>query len=261
MRRPTILPVSAPQHRLFHVSDIHFGVEHKAALAWFAQAVRDERPDALLCTGDLTQRATHRQFAAARDFFAKLDVPVVLEPGNHDMPYYNLLERFTQPYKRYGALTDAVGARLELDHLIVVSLKTTVRAQLRFPWSDGYVRKAALAQTVAQLRVLADDPRYKIVTCHHPLLPDKSEAKNPTIGGDDAFTALAEAGADAIASGHVHVPFDLMRAAGNKAVRMIGAGTLSTRLRGAEPGYNVLHYTPQAGLTIEQRVFGQAAHG
>ncbi len=244
-------------HRLFHVSDIHFGVEHKAALAWFKQAVREERPDALLCTGDLTQRATHEQFAMARDFFAALDVPVVLEPGNHDMPYYNLWERFTQPYKRYGALADAVGARLELADLIVISLKTTVRAQPRFPWSDGYVRKEALAETVAQLRALADDPRYKIVTCHHPLLPDDPDSKNPTIGGDAAYAALAEAGADAIASGHVHVPFDLNRAAGNRAVRMIGAGTLSTRLRGAEPGYNVLRYSAGDGLSVEQRVFGR----
>ena len=64
-----------------------------------------------------------------------------------------------------------------------------------------------------------------------------------------------EAGVDAILTGHVHVPFDLTRASGNPSVRMVGAGTLSTRLRGAEPGYNVVTYGPQAGLSVEQRVF------
>lgn len=253
----TLFPEPMPaQHRLFHVSDIHFGVEHKDALQWFVEAVRVEMPDAVVCTGDLTQRATHRQFAQARTFFAGLDVPVVLEPGNHDMPYYNLWERFTQPYKRYGALAAAVGQSLELEHLVTIPLKTTVRAQPRFPWSDGYVRAEALAETVNLLNMLNDDPRHKIVTAHHPLLPANANGKNPTIGGDNAFAALADAGADAILTGHVHVPFDMQRASGNRSIRMIGAGTLSTRLRGAEPGYNYITFSRTAGLTVEQRIFG-----
>ncbi len=246
--------------RLFHVSDIHFGVEHKAAVQWFAEAVARERPDAVICTGDLTQRATHEQFAAARRFFAALDTPVMLEPGNHDMPYYNLWERFTQPYKRYGALRDAVGASVELAHCVLIPLKTTVRAQPRFPWSDGYVRKEALAETLGRLRDLQGDGRFAIITAHHPLLPAREDMKNPTIGGDDAFAALLDAGANAVLTGHVHVPFDLERSRGNRSLRMIGAGTLSTRLRGAQPGYNVVTYAPQNGLRVEQRVFsGQAA--
>ncbi len=242
--------------RLFHVSDVHFGVEHREALQWFADAVRDERPDAVICTGDLTQRATHAQFDAARRFFQSLDTPVTLEPGNHDMPYYNLWERFTQPYKRYGALADSVGAPLSFEHCVIVSLKTTVRIQPRFPWSDGYVHKDALAQTLREIAELPDDDRYRIVSCHHPLLPATPDGKNPTIGGDNAFAALADAGVDAILTGHVHVPFDLNRASGNQSVRMVGAGTLSTRLRGAEPGYNVVIHDPKAGLEVQQRVFG-----
>ncbi|GAA4642290.1 hypothetical protein GCM10023115_04830 [Pontixanthobacter gangjinensis] len=171
------------------------------------------------------------------------------------MPYYNLWERFTQPYKRYGALADAVGAVLEFEQMVIVPLKTTVRAQPRFPWSDGYVRHEALAETVGVLESLESDHRYKIVSCHHPLLPAEEGMKNPTIGGDRAFAAVAAAGAQAILTGHVHVPFDLVRASDNKSVRMIGAGTLSTRLRGAEPGYNVVIYSPEDGLTVEQRTY------
>ena len=243
-------------HTLFHVSDVHFGVEHQAALEWFEAAVRRERPDIVICTGDLTQRATHRQFAEAQEFFTRLDCPVMLEPGNHDMPYYNLWERFTQPYRRYGALADAVGRVVEFEHLVLIPLKTTVRVQPRFPWSDGYVHRDALRDTLIRLEALGDDPRYRIVTAHHPLLPAMPGDKNPTIGGDAAFAALAQAGVHAIFTGHVHVPFDLTRAAGNAAIRMIGAGTLSTRLRGAEPGYNVLTFSPESGLDLEQRVFG-----
>ena len=246
----------ARETRLFHVSDVHFGVEHADAIRWFAQAVAAERPDAVVCTGDLTQRATHAQFKAARAFFEGLGVPVMLAPGNHDMPYYNLWERFTRPYKRYGALQDAVGAVIETDAMVLVPLKTTVRIQPRFPWSDGYVRRDALAKTVAALTALPPDGRYRVVTAHHPLLQAEDGGPNPTIGGDRAFDALLEAGADAILTGHVHVPFDMVRTRGNRSMRMIGAGTLSTRLRGAPPGYNVVTYARDAGLRVEQRVFG-----
>lgn len=239
---------------LFHMSDIHFGVEDRAAVAWFADAVRDEMPSAVICTGDLTQRATHAQFAAATAFFETLPVPVTLEPGNHDMPYYNLWERFTQPYKRYGTLANAVSRPLEFDDLVLVPLKTTVRIQPRFPWSDGFVKRDALAQTVTALEALSGDSRFKLVTGHHPLVPAQEGAKNPTIGGDNAVAKLAAAGADAVLSGHVHLPFDLIR----QKVRMIGAGTLSTRLRGAAASYNVLTYDHRSGLQVERRDFTAA---
>ena len=48
--------------RLFHVSDVHFGREDKAAVAWFDALVAAEQPDAVIMTGDLTMRARSREF-------------------------------------------------------------------------------------------------------------------------------------------------------------------------------------------------------
>lgn len=249
--------MTAAPTRLFHVSDVHFGVEDRAALAWFAAAVMADRPDAVVCTGDLTQRATHRQYARAADWFAALGVPVMVQPGNHDMPYYNMWERFRRPYARYGMLEAAVGSELSLAHAVIVPFDTNVRAQLRWPWSDGVVRRRKLEATLVRLRALKDDPRPKLVACHHPLLPAEDGRRNPTIRGDMAFSALAEAGASAVLSGHVHRPFDLMRARGNRPLRMIGAGTLSTRLRGAEPSYNAVTIDPAGTITVERRDFAR----
>src|SRR3546814_3161880 len=86
--------------RLFHISDLHFGLEDRAALGWFADCVRAERPDAVLITGDLTMRARSREFAAACDWIGALDVPVTVEVGNHDLPYFNPVERLFFPYCR-----------------------------------------------------------------------------------------------------------------------------------------------------------------
>ncbi len=227
--------------RLFHISDVHFGVEDRAALDHVARAVAAERPDAVVCTGDLTQRARHSEYAAARGWFAGLGVPVVLQPGNHDMPYYNPWERFADPFRRYRGLEAAIGGVLESPDVVLVPLLTTVSAQWRFPWSDGVVKAPALAQTVAALEALEGDPRYKLVIAHHPLLGPDDARPNPTIGGDVAFAALAAAGADAALSGHIHVPLDEVRERSGHAMRMIGTGTLSTRLRhGAPPSYRAI---------------------
>ena len=243
---------------LFHISDVHFGAEDPAALAWFEHVVRQETPDAVICTGDVTQRATHSQYAAASDWFARLAVPVMIQPGNHDMPYFNLWERFRSPYRRYGLLAAAVGAELDLEHVVVVPFDTNVRAQLRWPWSDGVVRQRKLDAALERLAALKDDRRTKLVACHHPLLPAEEAAHNPTVRGDMAFAALAEAGASGVLSGHVHRPFDVVRARGNRPLRMIGAGTLSTRLRGAEPSFNQITVASGGAITVEQRDFNRS---
>lgn len=245
---------------LFHVSDTHFGVEDRAAMAWFEAAVHGERPDAVICTGDLTQRATRRQYARAAEWFASLQVPVMVQPGNHDMPYFNPWERFRRPYARFGALERAIGAEIALEHALLVPLDTNVRAQLRWPWSDGVVTRRKLDAALARLKALRSDPRPKLVICHHPLLAEDDDRKNPTIRGDHAFAELAAAGASAVLSGHVHWPFDQLRSRRNHAMRIIGAGTLSTRIRkGAPPSFNVVRIDRSGTITVEHRNFRRAA--
>ena len=81
MNQPTVL---------YHVSDLHFGYEDRAALDWFAAEVARERPAAVICTGDLTMRGSAREFALAAQWLADLPVPVSLEPGNHEAPAWCL---------------------------------------------------------------------------------------------------------------------------------------------------------------------------
>jgi len=241
--------------RLFHVSDVHFGVEDRACLDAVAKAVREEQPDALVCTGDLTQRATYEQYRQAEQWFRSLSVPIWLDVGNHDMPYKNLLERFTDPYRRYNGLREAVAVdHFETEDVVLVPLKSTVRIQPRFPWSDGFVTTKALEATCKALVELKGDDRHIVVTAHHPLLGPKGEAKNPTIGGEEAFKALSHAGAQAVLSGHIHMPIDEVRSSGGPPMRMLGVGTISTRLRhGAGPCYRTLTFIKGEPIKAELR--------
>lgn len=221
--------------RLFHVSDLHFGTEDRAALAWFTAAVAAEIPDAVIMTGDLTASARRREFAAACRWLVALGVPVTVELGNHDMPMWNLWERFTDPYRRFENLERAVERPLALPGVSIVPLQTATRAQLRRNWADGIVRSHRLAETLALLAAVPAT-NIKIVACHHPLAG--VGVRHSTRGGSRALAALAAAGTYAVLSGHTHEPFDVMI----DGVRLIGAGTLSERTRVSRPSFNRLTF-------------------
>lgn len=237
--------------RLFHISDVHFGLEDKAALAWVADCVARERPDAVAITGDLTMRARHREFAAAADWIRQLGVPVTVEVGNHDLPYFNLAERFLDPYRRYRMLQGAVNHGIALPGVALVPLKTTARAQLRLNWSKGRVGARSLAECLAAIDALPAGTRA-LVACHHPLVETGTRGKALTRGGTRALAALAQRGVLAVLSGHVHDAFDIMQPTEHGAVRMIGAGTLSQRLRASPAGFNEL-MIDENGLSVRMR--------
>lgn len=225
--------------RLFHVSDLHFGCEDKVALDWFADAVRRERPDAVAITGDLTMRARHPEFAAACDWILSLDAKVTVEVGNHDLPYFNLFERFFRPYRRIRKIERLVEREIDLPGLSLIPLKTAVRAQPRLNWSRGFVTERALRQTLRAIEALPAGQTI-LVTAHHPLVEAGTKGRALTMGGNKALAALAKAGVDAVLTGHVHDPFDLMHRGAEGDVRMIGAGTLSQRVRSTPPSFNEL---------------------
>ena len=139
---------------LFHLSDIHFGLEDNQALDWVQQEIAQRNPAAVAITGDLTMRARHREFAAATHWITRLGVPVTVEVGNHDMPYFNPVERFFAPYRRFRGMADLVEREIDLPGIAIVPLKTAVRAQPRLNWSKGWVTEAALRKCLAAIDAL-----------------------------------------------------------------------------------------------------------
>jgi 3',5'-cyclic AMP phosphodiesterase CpdA len=225
--------------RLFHISDLHFGLEDRDALAWFRECVRREQPDAVLITGDLTMRARSREFAAACDWIMALDLPVTVEVGNHDLPYFNPVARFLHPYRRIRRIEALVERELDFRNLAVVPLKTTARAQWRLDWSKGWVTRKALARTLAAIDALPRGTQV-LVTAHHPLVEAGTKGRALTRGGAAALAALADRGVAAVLTGHVHDAFDLIADTPAGPIRMIGAGTLSQRVRSTPPSFNEL---------------------
>jgi len=235
--------------RLFHVSDVHFGAEDSAAIAWFARLVKEEQPDAVIMTGDLTMRARAHEFAAAAKWLESLALPVTVEVGNHDLPYFNLWARFVTPYKRYVTLERMIERPLDIKGVSIVPLKTTARFQFRLNWSKGHVSVRALQESLALVEAAPIDD-LKFVVCHHPLIEAATRMSSSTRGGQRALAALARAGVDAVLTGHVHDPFDILHEVDGRSVRLIGAGTLSERVRAHPPSFNEIRVEGKAFKTL-----------
>jgi 3',5'-cyclic AMP phosphodiesterase CpdA len=223
--------------RLFHVSDVHFGREDEAAVAWFDALVHAERPDAVIMTGDLTMRARRHEFVAGLEWLQSLGVPVTVEVVNHDMPYFNPIARFFRPYHRIGKVERMSEKPLDLPGVAIVPMVTTARFQWRLNWAKGNVSAGSLRRALA---LIAAVPKGKLifVASHHPLVEAHTRATAATHGGVEALEALAAAGAAAVLTGHVHDPFDVVHDVAGREVRMIGAGTLSRRTRATPPSFN-----------------------
>lgn len=186
--------------RLVHLSDLHFGRDRPELLDPLITAVNDLKPDAIAISGDLTQRARRRQFAAAREFVDRLEAPCLVVPGNHDVPLDRPLARLFWPWSRYR---EAFGRDLEPvwsdEEMVLVG----VNSVNPFAWQRGWVARRALARV---RKVLARTPKdhVRVIVMHHPLehLPD--ERKRLSHGAERAVNALAAAGADVVLSGHLH---------------------------------------------------------
>jgi 3',5'-cyclic AMP phosphodiesterase CpdA len=234
---------------LFHLSDIHFGLEDNKALDWVKQEIAERRPAAVAITGDLTMRARAREYAAACHWIQSLQVPVTVEIGNHDMPYFNLIERFFAPYRRFNAIQGLIEREIDLPGIAVIPLKTAVRAQPRLNWSKGWVSRSALRNCLAAIDALPAGTKA-LVAVHHPLREVGTKGTALTANGTKALCELARRPVLAVLSGHVHDPFDILEDTANGSVRMIGAGTLSQRLRSTPPSFNELTWD---GTTLKVR--------
>ena len=79
---------------VLQISDTHFGTERPPVVEALVALASQLRPDVVVLSGDITQRARRAQFDAARRLVERLPpAPLLALPGNHDIPLCNLAAR------------------------------------------------------------------------------------------------------------------------------------------------------------------------
>ena len=225
-----------------HLSDLHFGRIDAAILPALAAALAAARPDLLVISGDLTQRARVGEFQDARRFLDSLPYPRLVVPGNHDIPLYNLLARWLDSFRRFRQYIDPALEPLFVDAEMAVAGVTTVRSGTL---KNGRINRGQTALIARQLAVEGSE-RVRIVVTHHPFDLPANGSPNDLIGrSQPAIAAFAESRVDIVLSGHLHgsLTSDSVVRYGNqrRQILLVQAGTAtSTRRRGEENSFNII---------------------
>ena len=238
---------------LVHLSDLHFGRIDDALIEPLIELVGSMRPDIVVVSGDLTQRARSGQFQAARRFLDALPTPQIVVPGNHDVPLHNVFDRFARPlgkYRRY------ICEDLEPEHvdteIAVLGVNTARSATIK----NGRINAQQLERLRARLQPL-DSSVLKVVVTHHPFdLPAHLGDKHLVGRASAAMAMFAASGVDLLLAGHMHASH-----AGNTAQRYeiegysavaVQAGTAtSTRQRAESNAFNLIRIA-SSQIAIQQ---------
>ena len=241
--------------RLAHVSDPHFG--RIASLHVQDDLIEDigvHGCDAILITGDLTQRARRGEFKAAREFLRALPLPYIVIPGNHDMHawWHRPDLRMLDPLRRYkrllsGQLEQAITAR----GLAVLGLNTTYG----FTVQGG----RCTAQQVKRVHsFFSDQPpsALKVLAVHHPLTALRvSEKLDLARGGEKLIAAAAEAGVTVVCAGHWHCAHvEVCIAGGSELVVSIAGTATSNRWREPQTEMNSWNLIETGGRNLEVQI-------
>jgi|SRR5579862_222115 len=228
---------------IVHLSDLHFGAIDRRLISPLIATIAVVNPDLVAVSGDLTQRARVSQFREARAFLDALNRPLLVVPGNHDIPLYDLARRFVSPLARYRRyITADLAPEFSDREIVVVGLNST--RSLSWRHGPGRLNRRQVVQAAARLQS-ANPGAIKIVVTHHPFdLPAGKHARHLIGRAHMAMGWLAAAGADLFLAGHLHVAHigqtaERYQIAGHSAL-VIQAGTLSRRERGEASSFNVI---------------------
>ena len=235
---------------VLQVSDPHFGTERAPVVEALVAFARAQRPDLVVLSGDITQRARPAQFRAARAFTDRLGAPVLAIPGNHDIPLFDLPARLLRPHARQRA---AFATELEpvfaSGTLLVVGVNTTSR----WRHQDGSV-DVRQVERVAHRLAAATPGQLRIVVVHQPAAVQRAQDVPDLLRGHArALARWAEAGADVVMGGHIHLPYVMRIDSPPRPLWVVQAGTaVSARTRAGVPNSVNLLRWDGADAVVEQ---------
>jgi 3',5'-cyclic AMP phosphodiesterase CpdA len=237
--------------RIAQISDLHFGAHEPAVVAHLHAALAAIKPDLVVVSGDLTQRARTEQFAEAAAFLDRLEedgLRLLVVPGNHDVPMHKPMQRLFWPLRRYKRyIAQGRSAWYADPELAVLGLASAHGLTVK----DGRL-SAIQIRSIASCFAAAPPEAARVLVTHHPLVPlprDVAHNGDPELepalrGAKRTLAAVKEADVHLVLAGHHHA--HAVAIAGpalsiDPQVMVVQAGTATShRRRGTPNSFNLI---------------------
>lgn len=234
---------------LVHLSDLHFGgpadIRQAEALEAFVPTLG---ANAIVISGDLTQRARHGEFQRAVVFVQRLreHAPLLVIPGNHDIEWWKSpfgLRGSRVKYAKYLHYFGDLRPVLEIPGAVIAGALSSYGVALgSLTWNlrdvavKGHVPRSETSRVKAVFaRARVDAARVLVI--HHNILPGALSRRMGLAWWRSAQRRIVATGADVVLCGHDH-----QEGAGQvDAMTVSTAGTHSFRSRHGRPSvFNVV---------------------
>ena len=229
---------------LVHLSDLHFGgladLPQIEALETFVPTLPVQ---AIVVSGDLTQRARHGELQRAKVFVERMGAhaPTLAIPGNHDIEWWKSpfgLRGRRVKYAKYLQYFRDLTPVLELPGAVVAgALSSYGIAAGSLTWSlrdvavKGHLPRS---ETTRVRKIFAGAPAdaARVLVIHHNILPGALSRRMGLARWRSAHRRLIETGADVVLCGHDHQE-GAGQVEGGPTIST--CGTPSLRSRGGRP--------------------------
>jgi len=247
---PSSDPPRPPRVRVLHLSDIHCGhpFVHAHMAAAEAMAAHATAPfDAIVVSGDLSQRARPAEFVQARAILDRLRMyaPTLVVPGNHDTAWwhapfgYGDAQRLHHRYRTH--IADDLEPTLRVPGVSLIGLNSAAgmlpQAVTWYPrdWRvKGGLTDAQIDRARERLAASkAGDLRVLVV--HHNVVRGRLSRRWGLKRPERVLDAIAAAGPHVVCTGHDHEERIEVVQRASGAFLVSAANTLSNRMRGHRP--------------------------
>ncbi len=243
---------------LAHLSDLHFGKIAHPGIVDALVAELNEKDIALIAiSGDLTQRARPREFAAFSDMLSRFRHQTLVVPGNHDVyPWWHPVHRLLHPLGRYVRyVTDDLAPTFERHGIAALGINSAHGRTVK----GGYIGSAARASVQSFFADRAPD-EFKVLVVHHHLIRIQALGDHDVARKAELTLQLAsDLGVDLILCGHLHISHihPVESSPGKHPIVIASAGTATSsrgRLTNRRTNfYNLVHVYADRFMIEERR--------
>jgi 3',5'-cyclic AMP phosphodiesterase CpdA len=231
--------------RLLHLSDIHCGRPYVEEHVEAAFLVATSMPfDAVIVSGDLSQRAREREFREARGILDRLQqvAPVLTVPGNHDAQWwrapFGLGDRESVHERWRTLIQPELEPVLRVPGASVVGLNSAAGIM---PWTltwnprdlrvKGGLTDDQLAHAQARLGESASGD-LRVLVVHHNIVRGRLSNRWGLARPHRTLDAIAQMSPHVVCTGHDHEErVEIVERHGHRWI-LSTANTLSSRMRG-----------------------------